>query len=471
MYKEVILVGAGIVNMMTCYYLMREGYRVIVVDRFGDPRLGGSFEGFGCTSGGEDARIFTLRESFEDYEKVIEEGRLKCGIEEGGWLGCEGGDFSEEDWVWLLNFGGGVSGGMGFWEGMMGMNRLSGELWSNFFRENGELREGADFREGILKLYCSEGSFEGGVEKEEKTGGLIRVLEGSELLKEYGWLEGKVGSGGVIGGIEVEGFSVRVHGLMKDLIGILELGGVDFIWGEEVTGIRYNGGGEVEGIEVCGEVLRGGNYVFSLGAYGGKLLGELGLGGHIGGVFGVWLSLVNEGGLVEVSTKLELGGDFGMDFINIVASSVGDGEGVLRIGGGFGYIGSHFQNIVVAKKEELFEKLERVVEYFFREEYEKTRRLGVLESGKKYCIRPWAVSGGLFEVLRGEGGGIVVVTGGNNTGGFSQAPVIGEAVVSALCGEEHGLQSLYSMNCAVNILEGVDMEGVDMEGVDMEEGV
>jgi len=61
-----------------------------------------------------------------------------------------------------------------------------------------------------------------------------------------------------------------------------------------------------------------------------------------------------------------------------------------------------------------------------------------------YCIWPWTPSGlGLFETAETSDGGLVVITGGHNTGGFARSPSVSRAVFAALRGHEHPMHTLY----------------------------
>ena len=61
--ETVVLVGAGIVNLVTALYLVRHGYEVTVYDRAPDPRADAPWSAYGCTRGGGDGRMFTLTEA------------------------------------------------------------------------------------------------------------------------------------------------------------------------------------------------------------------------------------------------------------------------------------------------------------------------------------------------------------------------------------------------------------------------
>lgn len=60
---SVVLVGNGVVNLLTGLRLLRAGHRVTFYDSGPDPRSGAPWTAFGCSRGGGDARMFTLTEA------------------------------------------------------------------------------------------------------------------------------------------------------------------------------------------------------------------------------------------------------------------------------------------------------------------------------------------------------------------------------------------------------------------------
>jgi D-amino-acid dehydrogenase len=70
-----------------------------------------------------------------------------------------------------------------------------------------------------------------------------------------------------------------------------------------------------------------------------------------------------------------------------------------------------------------------------------------LSGSRRFCVRAWTASSlGILEIVKKADGGILVVAGGHNTGGFAQAPVVAEAVLAALQGKHHLMHTLYQPN-------------------------
>ena len=92
--------------------------------------------------------------------------------------------------------------------------------------------------------------------------------------------------------------------------------------------------------------------------------------------------------------------------------------------------------------QQFFEQLEALTEKFFPEEYHQAKDDNTLN--KRYCVRPMTAHGlGLMEISDAEDHGRTIITGGNNAGGFVQAPAIAKAVKNALEGKDNPVYKLY----------------------------
>ena len=420
-------------NLVTGYYLLRAGYAVLFVDRSQDPRLGGAFQDFGATHGGEDARVFTLRENcygfkasqefpFFQQEKAYVQNRL-----------------SEEDWIWLRKFQQTSSElKRSFNQDILSLNQESLPLWRDLLREE-KLAWDVDLRNNVLQLYTNLEDWQANHVLEERCGGLLRVLSRKALQSFYGFLRKDLR---FVGGLEVAGFSLKIHQLAKNLLNYLEDYGAQYLWGEEVVRFEYKNQ-QVGGLMLLrGGVVRGAHYVISLGAYGGDFLSDLHLKQTLSGIFGVWIRVLlraqehNRPPVKIVQTD--------PGFVNVIPGKDEQGQSILRIGGGFEYLGYDFKRMKTAQKELLFAKLEKIAAIFFPKEYAFSLASGYLQKHKRYCIRPCTASGlGLYEVQKYQNG-TVILTGGHSSGGFVQAPVVGQAVLQSLSDQTpHRMGLLY----------------------------
>ncbi|MEL6536651.1 MAG: hypothetical protein AAFQ98_14630, partial [Bacteroidota bacterium] len=101
------------------------------------------------------------------------------------------------------------------------------------------------------------------------------------------------------------------------------------------------------------------------------------------------------------------------------------------------------QNWVLSEQlEGIFKSLKENARTYFPAALEAA--MPTIDDHRKYCVRSWTPTGlGVFETIPTKQGGKLIITGGNNTGGFTQAPVIGEAVLAALDDKPHRMHELF----------------------------
>lgn len=114
------------------------------------------------------------------------------------------------------------------------------------------------------------------------------------------------------------------------------------------------------------------------------------------------------------------------------------------IGSGYGYTGVDPFNVDKGLLQKIYDGLIDTAKIFFPQSYAAGQAAGSVEASLKYCVRPWTSNGlGLFEMRPSKAGGRLVITGGHNTGGFAQSPVIADAVAYGLQGGYHEMHKLY----------------------------
>jgi glycine/D-amino acid oxidase-like deaminating enzyme len=162
----------------------------------------------------------------------------------------------------------------------------------------------------------------------------------------------------------------------------------------------------------------------------------------IQGVLGCWLSLPNDRVGLDISLKVARRGHVTED-ANVTVSRNGKGTPILELGSGYGWTGADPANIDEDELERLYSGVADTARILFPGAFEAGGGESGLRATRRFCVRPWTASNlGVFETLPARRG-LCVVTGGNNTGGFAQAPVIAEAVVHAVTGKDHPMHSLY----------------------------
>lgn len=444
---DVLMVGAGVVNLLTAYYLTRVGYRLRVLDARPDPRQAKHWSAYGCSRAGDDARMFTLTEADSYHAKVAAErltvnGVFRRPLSARGW-NVKAAPFTSEEDAWISDFE-----RVPCWlarlynEDIFSFNRESQPLWNALLQDCPELFHDVGYSPGILRLYTDTDQFEHSALRHEGVGALRRILEPRELTQRHPGLA-TCSPGVIVGGLEVVGFTVNVHGFMVRMISWLERSGASFTWEAPVEKIKQTAHGEVEGLGVGPALASAHSYVLSPGAYGQQLLAGTRSAGKVHGVLGVWMRLPNLAPELRHSLKVARRGHMAED-ANVTLGTDELGRPVLIVGSGYGYVGEDPSSADPQELEKLFEAVEDTCRRFFPQAYAMAADDGSLRRTYRVCVRPWTASNlGVFETMPTTKGGTAVITGGHNTGGFAQAPSVAQAVLAALDGRPHPMQELY----------------------------
>ncbi|HEU5106813.1 MAG TPA: FAD-dependent oxidoreductase [Solirubrobacterales bacterium] len=445
--RSVLMAGAGVVNLITALDLGQAGYEIDVYDSGPDPRGDSSWTEFGCTRGGENARMFTLTEGDDYHDKQYSHsGSLNSlfdhRITEGGWRICDSLSTAEMEWVddfrsvhpWLAH---------AYTDDIFMFNREGGELWGELREHEAGLFEDVALRDGILRLYTDEERFRKDVARQDRVGATRRVLSVGEIGERYPGLAAACGQGEIVGGIEVVGFTLAVHDLVKRILAWLERHRVTFHWSTRVDAVGREPAGRPEGLMVNGESVRADHYVVSPGTYGTDLLRGTSSADLIHGVLGVWLTLPNTPPMLEQSLKIARSGHLAEDS-NVTIGRDIHGDQALIIGSGYGWTGADPANIDAAQLKALQAAVDDTARRFFPEAYAAGEESGAGGEELRFCVRPWTASNlPVFEIEETSAGGALVVTGGHNTGGFAQAPAVAAATRAALEGRHHAMHVLY----------------------------
>lgn len=456
--RRVTMIGGGIVNLINARELCDNGYEVEVSDSLPDPRTDADWTSFGCSRGGDDARMFTLSEMDNYNCRSVHEDMnslFRRDISELGWNIHHPGSLSHEDKSWISDFES-IPPWLAdsFNDDIFALNRESGVAWDAWIESDPELFERSLIRQGILRIYSDPRKFKLAVERQDRIGATRSVLSGDEVAKEQPALAAAVANGKIAGGVNVAGFTVNAHKFMRQLIDRLEARGVRFRWGSRARQLVFDDLGRVAGIRFADGVAAAENVVISPGAYCDGILRGTSSQGRICGVIGAWLRLPNIDWGLRNSLKLSRMQHITED-ANITVATDANNEPILVIGSGYGYTGTDVSNIDQRLLKLMYEGLIDTARQYFPEAHRKAVESGQLEQGLKYCVRPWtATSLGLFEVIPTSNGGYCVVVGGHNTGGFAQAPACGRAVIAALRGEGHIMHTHYHPDRCSDFLAG-----------------
>lgn len=451
--RTVLIVGAGIISLVAAESLATRGFQVRVVEASPDPRTSKDWTRMGATHGGFNARMFTPTEAdcyneagsdiYHDMRHIFRSTTLN-----GGWSVKPPSSFSAAETTWVNTFE-----QVPIWlaqaikQDVYYVNQEGGKLWTEYMTRAPELFEGISVHHEILRLYAEEAALKAASKLNQSLGALVDELPQPKLLKEYAGFHAAVKSNDLAGGLTVQGFTLAVHLFVKKLINrITELGG-EFTWDCEVQRIQRNASGEVTMLESQQGDLKADHFVVSTGVTRNGLLDGTASENLVQGVLGVWLQIPNLDPKMTKSTKIHRRGCLVEDINVTVGKDATTGEDILIFGGGYGYVGLDKPSPESPELKALFNELQEVARIYFPEGYKLAKERGTFwpNGEQKYCIRPFTPTGlGIFENIPTVTGGHLIITGGNNTGGFAQAPAIARAVCRAVAGEHDPIHVIFN---------------------------
>lgn len=444
----VMIVGAGVVNLITALFLLREGYAVNVIDAGPDPRQDAEWTKFGCSRGGHDARMFTLTEADNYHDKDCSPGhsesncQFRYDVLHGGWDVRESLHPLDEAWIQQFES---VSPALAkiYEQNVLGFNAESAPLWQELREHFPQVFNDVVMRDDIIRLYSDPVQCQASAARHEALDSLLRQLDNSALKQIQPTLAEACDSQAINGAIETVGFTLNVHKFMARILDELEKHGSTFHWNTRVQSLLRDEHGQVAALTTEHGQLSAQSYVLSPGAYGGDLLIQTQSENQIHGVLGVWGVVPNLDSELTQSMKLARKGHIVED-ANITVVTDNNGDSQIVIGSGYGYTGSDPENVDAKLLHALYQGVEDTAARYFPAAYAKAKADGSLAASQRYCVRPWTPSGlGVFEQITTAQQGVMVITGGHNTGGFAQAPAVAMATLAALRGESHTMHQLY----------------------------
>lgn len=446
--NKVVLVGAGVMNLIGAYFLAKEGYELVLVDKAPPPGKKKDWKKLGCTFGGENVRMFSFTEADNYNEKGSQlysrmDKAFSNVIDNGGWLVKDPQNFTEFERSWIKEFHEvKAEDAIRYCDDIYNINIASGELWDQLMVNEPAIFEGAEVRKDIFRIYSDPADFAAAQQLHGKLGSLVRVLDEKEVLSTYPLLKNAAENGQLGGCMIVQGFTLKVHTLCENILKYLAANGAEIRWNSRFSGIEKDVLGQAIGIWIDEQLESYDHYVLSLGAYAGKTLMNTQSHNQLHGVLGVWLTLPNIYPELKHSMKIHKTGHVGED-TNVTLIEQ-DSKSVLVLGSGYGYTGNTEENTVGNHElKGLYDSLKQTAQTYFPEAYEAV--VDTVDNTQKYCIRSWTPTGlGLFETIPALGGGKLIVTGGNNTGGFTQAPHIAEGILNALQGQSHPIHEYFN---------------------------
>jgi len=338
--QKVTCVGAGIVNLISAYYLLKKGYQVQIIDKCGNPFEGKKWQQQGATFGGENARMYSLTEADNYNEKKHKiysnmTHVFEKSIHEDGWRVTN--QIGEAEKEWISEFKSiNPEAARTYAEDIYKINVSAGTIWDDLIASEPSLFEDTNVKHDIVRVYSHKADFLAAREVHKRLGSYLHTVEGSQLGEVLPCHE-KAKTDEMLGGVmKVKGFTLQVHDFCKNLISYLTERGATFFWHKELKKIIKNDRGEICGLKVDDEVIHSDHYVLSLGAYAGNTLDGVLCRNRIQGVLGIWLSLPDVYGLPH-SFKIHKNGHVGEDTnVTLVRDH---GHQRLVFGSGYGYVG------------------------------------------------------------------------------------------------------------------------------------
>ncbi|MEU5697176.1 FAD-dependent oxidoreductase [Actinosynnema sp. NPDC020468] len=440
-----VLVGGGVVNLVTALKLVDHGFTVELFDRAPDPRLDRPWHEYGCTRGGGNARMFTVTEADQYSGMVLPDGEgtvFDAPPTGFGWDVRRESVRSVHDREWIREYE-----DLPWWladryeTGIHDLNRSAEQGWERLFEAHPVLAGGTHLRRGILRVYSTAESHQRAVSRHDWVGDRLETYTEAEVRDRFPMFA-HAGKGRLAGGIKVRGFTLDIHRFVALALDVLQARGAGLHFDSEVTGVDLGGGGTIEGVRIGSESVSARHLVISPGAYGNRLLAELGLGGRVAGVLGIWHTLPDLTGQ-QHSVKVSRPGRIAED-ANITLGTAG-GRPSLVVGSGYGFAGTSADNVDPDRVRVIQRSVDEMMRTLLPDAYEAAGGPAWLAHDPVFCVRPWTTTGlGVFDV-RATATGRCVVTGGHNTGGFAQAPEVADAVLASLLGEDHPMHHLYAV--------------------------
>ncbi|EPY13412.1 NAD(P)/FAD-dependent oxidoreductase [Paenibacillus alvei] len=451
--KHVACIGAGIVNLITAWWLVRNGYNVTMYSGDPEPCADGKWKDYGCTFSGNDARIFSFNESRHHHYRgnpliFVPNDQYRKSIADGGWLSCDPKSLSLADWTWIEEYEAYPQ-----WvfqsiqQDIIAFNKESYAIWREWTAEYPELLEQTGYVSRLFRVYSTVHQLQEGIKNETEMGAFIRELSPTEVLEVFPILRDAIRSDAIGGVIEVEGFSVHIHELALKLISMLKKHGVSFNWNESMERIHYNDLGRVSSVCSAKRTITSDYFVVSPGVPRNDFLTGTRSHRQIGAMLGCWITLLDEEGQLTSPikvTRIGYASEEAAAGANIIPGKDSNGNPVIHISSGHGFLGLNPNHLQHAYIRELSRAVHETALSLFPQLYRQSQASGFLESSFRYCIRPWTPTClGLYETIPTENGGLFIVTGGHNTGGFTQSMVTAKAVQASLEGVSHPMHRLY----------------------------
>lgn len=468
--RRVVLIGAGIVNLVVALHLDRAGYAVSILE--GGPPPGSRSSRPRCTWSGGDGRIFSWNEArhhIRGRTPVAAARPFRRTVSDGGWLcaPAEALTTADQRWIdqyeqtptWLRDV---------YHDDIIAANRDSDAGWWRMVDECPEPFTNVGFHPRLYRVYPDEARLASGEREERAIGAYQRRLESLEqVAKEIPCLSEAIARGNIGGALEVKGFGLNIHKFGAALLRYLESRGVRIHWNTYAERVALDGVGSVRGVWAGGELFEADHFVVSPGVAGAPLLQGSLSGPQLASMLGVWISLPRPPDTLAPPLKVCRDGfasDESAAGANVIAGHAADGTPLLHISTGHGFLGENVDSVDERQVRALFQAAEETGSALFPESFRSASASGLLEASRSRCIRPWTPTClGLFETRPTSSGGVFAIAAGHNTGGFAQSPAVAQAVLAALDGRPHPMHRSYHPERLASFIEPPTSDALVLE--------
>lgn len=445
--RRVLLVGCGVVNLVTALHLVQAGYAVSILESGPIPGTPTAIPR--CSWSGGDGRIFSWNEArhhLRGRTPNVAARAFRRPITEGGWLCARPESLTAQDQRWIERYDQTAPWLRDVYhDDIIAMNRDSDPYWRALRETVPSVFAEVGLQTTLYRVYPDAARFAKAEREERAIGAFKRRLE--RIALEVPSLGKAVDNGNVFAAIEVQGFGLNIHRFARALLGYLEEQGVVVHWSTPADRIAFDSLGNVEGVWSGTRLFQADHFVVSPGVGGAQFLKGSTSGPQVAAMLGVWVSIPRPDGVEVPPMKVSRDGfasDESAAGANVIPGYAPNGAPVLHISAGHGFLGENAASADERETEAMFAAVEETARSLFPDWYEAAQRSGQLRESRSCCIRPWTPTClGLFETLPTSEGGVFAIAGGHNTGGFAQSPQVAQAVLAALGGSSHPMHRLY----------------------------
>jgi glycine/D-amino acid oxidase-like deaminating enzyme len=445
--RRVLLIGCGIVNLVTAVHLVHAGYEVSILESGPDPGTPTSLPR--CSWSGGDGRIFSFNEArhhLRGRAPHVAARAFQRLITEGGWLCTRPERLTSADQRWIERYDQTAAWLRDVYnDDIVAMNRESASGWDALQEAAPSLFADVGFQRPLFRVYPDAERFARAEREERGIGAFKRRLE--RVTAELPSLGRAVDDGKVFAAIEVEGFGLNIHRFARAVLAYLEARGVTVHFDTPAERVALDALGNVEGVWSGSRFFAADHYVASPGVGGAQFLGGSASAPQLAAMLGVWVSIPRPGDAAVPPMKVSRDGfasDESAAGANVIPGYAADGSPVLHISAGHGFLGENATSADEGETEAMFRAVEETASSLFPDWFHAARESGRLVASRSRCIRPWTPTClGLFETRPTSEGGVFAIAGGHNTGGFAQSPQVAQAVLAALDGRAHPMHRLY----------------------------